>query len=178
LVVPPARDLLLLVEVLATTVICMVLTFGGAVLVPVSFARLQKRRLRRIGHGFDADDYMEQLSENRRLGRLVVRVGFASPWEGNAKQSAADAVRGWMPSLDCASWDGETLSMSSKEFETRVYHSGGKHSRGGYAFTNAKVHSCFMDVVRRVLAKLDAANSISRIEVKLEGKIEEWDAKA
>ena len=145
---------------------------GVGLLLGAVFAAQRRRGVRRVGHGFDAERYLELLSQNRSSGVLVVGLGFAR--EPRDRRAMADAVVGWVPEL-FAEWVGETLRVSSTSLTTKECLRGKRgHS---WVFSNTPIHMCFRRIVEKVVPKLEANTPIDRIDVEIRGDVLPWNAK-
>ena len=144
-----------------------------------AIAAVRTQRLRKLGLGIDVDRYLQLLSDNRLTGRLVMRISFAKPWDGN-KQTAADAVCGWLPAVERSSWDGEVLQISSGDLNTTIELPSTKYAVNSKLreFSNASIHSCLMKILDIVVPKLGAVCPIVSITLDVDGQVLAWDAKA
>ena len=140
-------------------------------------AAIRRRRLYRVGHGFEPGAYLEALSDKRRRGVLAVRVRFESAWPGDARDSARDAVLEWMPSLAHIAWDGDTLVLRSAELDCKEWLSGGD-GPSGHNFNNRLIHGAFQRVVDDVVPRLAKVAPIAQLSAEIEGRVEAWDADA
>jgi hypothetical protein len=135
------------------------------------FAAIGRRRVYAIGHGFDADAYLDALGDNRRQAVIVVRSTFGRPWTEERRAFARDAVLEWMPKLAWVEWDGDTLVLRSAEVDGTKFVQGGELQDSARFFDNTAIHTCFDAIMRRVIPRLDKASPISKLEVELVGKV-------
>ena len=135
--------------------------------------------LRKIGLGIDVERYLELLSDKRRTGRLVVRIHFARPWDAD-RQTAADAVSGWLPAVELSGWDGDVLQIGSGELNTTIELPSTKFAANSKMkeFSNAAIHGCLMNILDTVIPKLNAVCPISTLDVSVDGRALAWDANA
>jgi len=158
--------------VFAVAAAMAVFTLGAGIglpfLIPVLVGTFRRSRLSRIGPGFDVGGYLEQLAQNRRKGQLLVTLAV----RGELRADIPDAVRGWMPELASAEWDGPVLRLASAELEGVYTLSGGRYGGASIEFSNVRFHHCLMHIRHHVMKNLD----VERIEVSITGEIERWDA--
>jgi len=157
------------------TVLALVSAFVAPSLVQAWTKAWNLRRLTKIGHGFDVDRYLEQLSCKRSDGRLVVELCFKRPWDSELRNATAEAVLEWVPGLSVSSWRateaGETLHIESTELVLTEHYSGGNHSAGSSSYTNYPAHGCLLRIASEVVPRLDAANPVTRFDVEIMGKV-------
>jgi hypothetical protein len=167
----------------------LVVPFAGAMVilptmffVPMVFERrlaaARLGQLRRIGRGFDIEHYVDQLSQKRSEGRLVVRVQFERPFAATTKDAIPDAVLEWLPKVGRVAWDGDTLVLESAVLDATEWVAGGSVSRGSRYFTNVPFHARLLEIIGRVLPKLAATDPIAKLGVEITGKVLPWDAEA
>ena len=156
----------------------MVGAFAGMAAGEIVLAGIRRWRVMRIGRGFDPHAYLAALGENRRNATLVVRVRFARPWREEARASAPDAAREWMPTLTSVAWDGDVLELRRISIECTEWISGGESTSGGRFFNNRKLHGCFIEILDDVVPRLEDVAPIAKLEVSIEGTIEDWNADA
>jgi hypothetical protein len=132
---------------------------------------LQAGAVRRIGHGFDAQAYIEQLAEKRRSGRLVATVRFDDAWDAELKRSTADAIRTWCPEVKEPRWDGDRVLHLDTDNTSLIGHY--RKGKYGYTtkFTNNPLHRVLRTLQKRVLPRLHAVHPIARFDAKIEGHV-------
>ena len=143
--------------------------FGSLSLREWALASWRTRQLWKIGYGFDARGYLEQLSQRRRGARVVVNLTFDAPWSMEQRNPVPAAVTEWAPGVS-AKWSGDrALRLESAEFSGKatIYGKG----RAFRYFTNQEAHECFMKIVDEVVPKLQAVAPISHLEAELTGTI-------
>jgi hypothetical protein len=177
--VPMTVGLLLLAPQAPLPIAGVVLASIAAGLSALFFAARQlaaarRRRLFEIGRGFDPRAYLEALGEKRKYGVLVVRARFARPWPDDARASAKDTVRAWMPALEEVAWDGDALELRSEGLAGTERLERGPIRR---IFSNKDFHGCFLTVTADVLPRLDAIAPIVSLDASIEGDSQPWDAK-
>jgi hypothetical protein len=134
-------------------------------------AAVRAGAVRRIGHGFDANAYLEALSQKRRSGRLTTTVRFNDAWDAELKRSTADAIGKWAPGVKEPRWDGDRVlhldTDSARLVET--------YRKGRYArvtvFTNYPLHSVMRTITKHVLPRLHAVHPIASFEAKITGNV-------
>ena len=161
-----------IVTAFGAAVVAIVVSFASVSAIRSALSWRARHRVAAIGYGLDVKRYFALLSEKRRSGQLVVRLHTRRPPVD--RESIADAVTGWMPKLS-AYWDGDTLRVSSGDIETHEWLS--DDGDRSINFTNAPLHTCFMQLVTHVVPKIDAVAAITRIEVDIKGHELAWDTK-
>jgi hypothetical protein len=140
------------------------------VVVPGSMVltALHAGAVRRIGHGFDADTYLDLLSRKRRHGQLVVTLRFDDAWDESLRRSTTEAIGTWCPDLERAHWEGDrALRLQSAKLATvKSYRKNKTYVR---TFTNHPLHAQMKCVARKVLPRLDAVHPVVRIDVEIHG---------
>jgi hypothetical protein len=147
------------------------------VLVPGSRALTAWHALavRRIGHGFDAESYLDLLSRKRRNGRLVATLRFDDAWDESLRHSTTEAIGAWCPDLERAHWeDDRALRLQTAELATVVSYRKKSFVR---TFTNYPLHDRMKCIARTVLPRLDAVHPVTRIDVAIDGDECPFDAK-
>jgi hypothetical protein len=160
-----------------TTIASMVGAFAAASAAEEILATMRRRRLFRIGRGFEPSAYLEALGEKRRRGVLVVRAKFTRAWPDDARDSARDAVLEWMPALAGIEWDGVTLVLRSAQLDGREWLSGGD-GPSCHVFNNRLYHGAFLRIVEDVVPNLEKVAPIAALTAEIEGPVEAWDADA
>ena len=134
------------------------------------------RMVRRVGHGFDGERYLDLLSRKRRHGRLVATVRFDEAWDPSLRRSTTEAIATWCPELDPAHWEGDhVLRLQTPELATvKSYR---KNKTYVSVFTNHPLHARMKCIVRHVLPRLDAMHRVTRIDVEIKGGERPFDEK-
>jgi hypothetical protein len=160
-----------------TTLASMIGAFAAMSSAERLLSAMRRRRLKRIGRGFEPRAYLEALGQKRRCGVLVVKARFARPWPDDARESARDAVLEWMPSLARIEWEGVTLVLNSAELSGREWLSGG-HGPSSHNFNNRLYHGAFLTIVGDVVPRLEKVAPIAALTAEIAGPVEAWDADA
>jgi hypothetical protein len=134
-------------------------------------AAMRASVVRRIGHGFNANAYLDALSQKRRSGRLVTIVRFNDAWDGELRRSTTDAIRQWCPAVKDPRWDGDrVLHLDTDSTPLVETYRKGKFARVT-KFTNFPLHAVMRKITRRVLPRLHAVHPIASFEAKITGNI-------
>jgi hypothetical protein len=162
--------------IMAGSVAAMVVMLGLPILIPSLIAKARLARLDRIGHGVDVTYYRYLMSLHRRAARVVLVLDFAGAIDPAKRTQFADALRGWVPELETAEWEGDALKATSAELEGRI----SLFSKFGSSrlYTNQRFHGVVMHTVHDALPKLDAVAHVERLEIQLVGAVEKWDEPA
>ena len=153
-----------------TAAVTLPLIFVALNLAARLAATLATRSLRTVGHGFDVDRYLAQLSQPRRHARLVVIVRFADRWHDTEQQPAIEAARATVHDVSARFESaGRVLRFESAELTTT--DSVVDHSAPVHFFTNRPVHDCFMQIVRKVVPAVGATHAIQKLEVEIDGTL-------
>jgi hypothetical protein len=153
--------------------------FGVIMLIKeLLVATILAGKIRRINHGFNASEYLEQLAEKRDHGVLVIAMTFSRPWPEGDRESAAKAISGWAQKMGPGAWsdDGTTLSARSEEIDCK----GSVWSRGGSVrfFTNRDVNDVFLELVKRAVPALNDVVPITHLRAEIEGHVHRIDMPA
>ncbi len=138
-------------------------------------ARKRLRELRRIGRGFDAERYLDQLRKKRQRGRLVVTLKFQQRFDATTRNALPDAIANWWPKVGKVTWDRNALVIESAELRG-IEHLHGGDSESSSVFDNSRFHTAFMSVVERVLPNLASAHPLASFAAEIAGHTEAWDA--
>ena len=145
--------------------------FLGLTLRARAMAALRSLRIRRVGHGFDADRYLAQLSERRASAKLIVEVRFERPPDQELQRKASTLINGVR-----AEWKNGALKLESPALDGTG--SVTSHGRVTRFFTNRPVHDCFTHVVFGVVPALSASNPVTRLNVEVTGETTSLEASA
>jgi hypothetical protein len=138
-------------------------------------ARKRLRQLRRIGRGFDAERYLDQLRKKRHRGRLVVTLKFQQRFDAATRNALPDAIANWWPKVGKATWDRNALVIESAELRG-IEHLRGGDSGSSSVFDNSRFHTALMSVVERVLPNIASTYPIASVSAEIAGHTEAWDA--
>jgi hypothetical protein len=140
-------------------------------LIPSVIAKVRAAGLERIGYGVDLSRYRLLLSQQRKQERVVLTCTFATPVAEDKRAQLADALRGWVPELETAVWDGDALKATSAELAGTIYLTG--RYGGGRQFSNQAAHAVVMKTLEQ-LPKL----GVTALDIQFDGKLETSDEHA
>lgn len=140
-----------------------------------AIAAFARRRLRRIGYGFDSAEFVKELGVQRRESELVVVVKLAERVAREDVQAVAARVPGWIGkepadgAIEAKASVG-VLTIVAAKLETHKTALMRRRRKQHQYFDNQPVHRQLLRIAK-VLPEVAAAHAIEGIEVEVRGKV-------
>lgn len=136
----------------------------------VAIAR-DRRRVKKLGFGFDARSYLEQLSLPHDDGPVVAFIHFVAPLDGGKRALMATAARRLCRDLVAADWDQNRGALRLATAPKMGIESAVAAGGATRWHSNAAAHKAAMRILRRVVPRLNAAHAVKLVEVELTGRV-------
>ena len=135
--------------------------------------RIKQLKRNKYKFNFNHEEYVQQLRQARRNGKLIIHVEFTENWTEEEQKEAAVAAKAIDPEIEEADWQDAKTFVIVTSFLGTVTEWAGEDNYGADPshFNNKYFHLSFKKFHKKILPLMHDVHAVRNLKVHIKGDI-------